>query len=294
MFRRSERDTGCPLPARATSSARGPVDLLRRRYLVSKVPGISTAVTGSSQATLGTDSWCVSASCTRQWVDGTRSPSTRRNARGADGWRSAQPFDVGDGHTEPAGGERRVFMCQSRDYVNWSEPRLILAPDPVRDNLDVACYGTWTFRMGWHWIWYTWACSTRCPTHRRWNLCIAATGNAPDTAGKPTHDSGYGLGDPGSSSAQPDRDSAVRGHRGTTRRGCTSASRLRQHDLWYAEDQDGFGRLSIAGHERPSIRAGRRQAAAQWLCFSAGRRTERLTRVHRGRAAVTEPRATGW
>ena len=43
-------------------------------------------------------------------------------------------------------------MCESRDFVNWSEPRLILAPDPDLDNLDVAFYGMRPFRLGGHWI----------------------------------------------------------------------------------------------------------------------------------------------
>ena len=78
-------------------------------------------------------------------------------------------------------------------------------------------------------------CSTRSPTPRRWNWCIAATA----VSGKrlaPTHD-WIGLGEPGSWCANQigiprivDAGDETWVYFG----GATS-----QHDLWYAEDQEG-------------------------------------------------------
>ena len=47
---------------------------------------------------------------------------------------------------------RRIYQSQSADYIHWSEPRLILAPDPELDNLDDAFYGMMPYRLGGHWI----------------------------------------------------------------------------------------------------------------------------------------------
>ena len=129
---------------------------------------------------------------------------------------------------------RRIFMCESRDFVNWSEPRLILAPDPELDNLDVAFYGMRPFRLGGHWIGFLGVfhqvsnTSTVELVHsrdgRRWERLA------------PTHD-WIGLGEPGSWCANQigiprivdigDDETWV--YFG----GATS-----QHDLWYAEDQE--------------------------------------------------------
>ncbi|MBM4437030.1 MAG: hypothetical protein FJ029_07295 [Actinobacteria bacterium] len=47
---------------------------------------------------------------------------------------------------------RRIFLSESRDYLNWSEPRLILAPDSMVDNLDDAFYGMKPMRVGGQWL----------------------------------------------------------------------------------------------------------------------------------------------
>ncbi len=47
---------------------------------------------------------------------------------------------------------RRIFQCESRDFRRWSEPRLILAPDPSTDNLDDALYAMGTLRLGAGWL----------------------------------------------------------------------------------------------------------------------------------------------
>ena len=47
---------------------------------------------------------------------------------------------------------RRIFQCESRDFLHWSEPRLILSPDPELDNLDDCFYGLNAFRLGNEWV----------------------------------------------------------------------------------------------------------------------------------------------
>jgi hypothetical protein len=47
---------------------------------------------------------------------------------------------------------RRIFQCESRDFRHWTEPRLILAPDPDTDNLDDALYAMGTLRIGAGWL----------------------------------------------------------------------------------------------------------------------------------------------
>jgi len=46
---------------------------------------------------------------------------------------------------------RRIFQCESKDLIHWSEPRLILAPDG-EDNLDESLYGMVQYRVGDTWI----------------------------------------------------------------------------------------------------------------------------------------------
>ena len=47
---------------------------------------------------------------------------------------------------------RRVFQSYSTDYLHWSEPRLVLAPDPDIDNLDDAFYCMIPHRLGGQWV----------------------------------------------------------------------------------------------------------------------------------------------
>lgn len=47
---------------------------------------------------------------------------------------------------------RRIFQAYSRDFMHWSEPRLILAPDPDLDNLDDAFYCMIPHRLGGQWV----------------------------------------------------------------------------------------------------------------------------------------------
>ena len=48
--------------------------------------------------------------------------------------------------------KRRIFLSESRDFINWSEPRIILAPDPHLDNIDDAFYGMSPYRLGGEWV----------------------------------------------------------------------------------------------------------------------------------------------
>ncbi len=138
---------------------------------------------------------------------------------------------------------RRIFMAESRDFVRWSEPRLILAPDPALDNLDTAFYGMRPFRVGGHWI----GClgvfhqvsntSTVELVHsrdgRRWERLA------------PTHD-WIGLGAPGSWCANQIGiprildvgDDETRVYFG----GATST-----HDLWYSGGEEGLRGTSTRG-----------------------------------------------
>ena len=47
---------------------------------------------------------------------------------------------------------RRIFQCESRDFLHWSAPRLILAPDPELDNVDDAFYGMNPLYLGGQWV----------------------------------------------------------------------------------------------------------------------------------------------
>lgn len=49
-------------------------------------------------------------------------------------------------------GMRRIFLSESRDFHHWSEPRMVLAPDPELDNLDDSLYCLRPYRLGSHWI----------------------------------------------------------------------------------------------------------------------------------------------
>ena len=48
--------------------------------------------------------------------------------------------------------KRRIFLSESRDFLDWTEPRIILAPDPELDNLDDSFYGMAPYRLGNQWI----------------------------------------------------------------------------------------------------------------------------------------------
>ena len=60
-------------------------------------------------------------------------------------------FDGLVGHANRR-GKRRVFLAESRDFMHWTTPQLILAPDPDVDNLDDAFYGMTPYRIGSQWI----------------------------------------------------------------------------------------------------------------------------------------------
>ena len=47
---------------------------------------------------------------------------------------------------------RRIFQCESRDFVNWSTPRAIITPDSVVDNIDDSFYGMTQYDLGGQWI----------------------------------------------------------------------------------------------------------------------------------------------
>ncbi len=47
---------------------------------------------------------------------------------------------------------RRIFQCESRDFERWTDPRLILAPDPDFDNLDDSLYAMGALRVGGVWL----------------------------------------------------------------------------------------------------------------------------------------------
>ena len=49
-------------------------------------------------------------------------------------------------------GRRRIYLSESRDYLHWSQPRLILAPDPVLDNIDDSFYSMSAMWLGGQWI----------------------------------------------------------------------------------------------------------------------------------------------
>ena len=49
-------------------------------------------------------------------------------------------------------GRRRIFLIESHDFLRWSEPRPILAPDTALDNIDDAFYGMTPLRLGGQWV----------------------------------------------------------------------------------------------------------------------------------------------
>ena len=114
---------------------------------------------------------------------------------------------------------RRIFMAESRDFLNWSEPRLILAPDPDLDNLDIAFYGMRPFRLGGHWIGFLGV------FHQVSNTSTVELVHSRDGRSwarlAPTHD-WIGLGEPGAGA--PTRSVSRASWRlATTRPGSTSA-----------------------------------------------------------------------
>lgn len=58
------------------------------------------------------------------------------------------PYFPGDFSKE---NRRRVFQCESSDFIHWSEPYLILAPDEF-DNIDDTLYGMVRYRIGDLWV----------------------------------------------------------------------------------------------------------------------------------------------
>ncbi len=49
-------------------------------------------------------------------------------------------------------GRRRIFQCESRDFLHWGELRCVLAPDPAVDNIDDSFYGMPQVRLGGQWV----------------------------------------------------------------------------------------------------------------------------------------------
>ena len=60
-------------------------------------------------------------------------------------------FDVRLG-VENRRARRRIFLAESHDFVHWTDPRLVLAPTPELDNVDVGFYGLAPFRVGGQWL----------------------------------------------------------------------------------------------------------------------------------------------
>jgi hypothetical protein len=47
--------------------------------------------------------------------------------------------------------KRRIYRCESADFIHWTDPALILAPDE-EDNLDDSMYGMAQYRLGDTWV----------------------------------------------------------------------------------------------------------------------------------------------
>ena len=117
---------------------------------------------------------------------------------------------------------RRIFMAESRDFLNWSEPRLILAPDPDLDNLDIAFYGMRPFRLGGHWIGFLGVfhqVSNTSTVELAW--CTAATAVSGNGWRPPTTGSAWASRAAGAPTRLACRASWTSA---TTRPGCTSAA----------------------------------------------------------------------
>lgn len=68
------------------------------------------------------------------------------------GWTGGTP--TYDQVEDAPGGRnrRRIFLSESSDFQHWSQPRLILAPDPEIDNFDTSFYGMEPYRVGSEWL----------------------------------------------------------------------------------------------------------------------------------------------
>ena len=77
--------------------------------------------------------------------------SLRPPQRGRPGVGGEPGFDAALGSATRQ-GRRRIFLIESRDFLHWSEPRPILAPDPALDNIDDAFYGMTPLRLGGQWV----------------------------------------------------------------------------------------------------------------------------------------------
>ena len=60
-------------------------------------------------------------------------------------------FDIAVGQANRR-NRRRIFQMESSDFMHWSEPRAVLAPDPEIDNLDDAFYAATPTWLGGQWI----------------------------------------------------------------------------------------------------------------------------------------------
>jgi len=147
---------------------------------------------------------------------------------------------------------RRIFMCESRDFVNWSEPRLILAPDPNLDNLDVAFYGMRPFRLGGHWIGFLGVFHQVSNTSKV-ELVHSRDGRQWERLA-PTHD-WIGLGEPGSWCANQIGIPRILGV-GDEETWVYFGGATSQHDLWYAEGQEEPDDASAGAAKNPRYALG--------------------------------------
>lgn len=63
-------------------------------------------------------------------------------------WNARSFFRPYDPHNFAALNLRRVYQCRSHDFIHWTEPILVAAPDDEEDNLDESFYGMAQFKVG--------------------------------------------------------------------------------------------------------------------------------------------------
>ena len=85
----------------------------------------------------------------REFVHNTRHPMQQasfgvnpRIPRNASFFSPYQPHDFASYN------KRRIFQCRSHDFIHWSEPVLVAAPDDDEDNLDESFYGMAQYKLG--------------------------------------------------------------------------------------------------------------------------------------------------
>ena len=62
--------------------------------------------------------------------------------------RNASFFSPYQPHDFASYNKRRIFQCRSHDFIHWSEPVLVAAPDDDEDNLDESFYGMAQYKLG--------------------------------------------------------------------------------------------------------------------------------------------------